>query len=590
MRYLAWSSFLCFIAAVSAAPTSKPLGNIKMLPNVNDALALVKADLLTLATIHRPFMWYIWIDSGGIDQAKVAAWGVNVPSRTSDIERPVPLGKGSLIVLRLDLRLYAPTDTDIQEWLQIREEFQFEPKLSLLITKDTIKQLRFEEGDEIPTIRQTVTRTIKKKIAATGKKKTKTIEEEVTEELDVPITEAKDIDVVKLLPDHIDKTLFAEIVAMTGTKAPMVSWNYFRWRALNTIQDKGPFKAIYGGLYYELAGIKENKTGKGTDEDLWFQDHVGIGNIEAGVTAEKFYNKLRSDRRSAIWKSKFTGRVRRIDWGHGPSDGDGFGPWSITHDPLDADIDISQHALFNLLKLKDSAREAIWARPNGMHGYALFNGQGKLQREVPPELVVNTEIPVGHGPRRLQAGIGCISCHEAKADGWQPFGNDAKELLGDILGDTSNAKAGVFDTQDRIRRLYGSDPLVSGKWLTRGRDDYAAKTLAATGPWVGQGAQVNIVRFAAEKLWTGYVDHLYKPVDAKQMLWEIGLDVPEGEVKDLFNRLVPPVQDLGLGPPEDVRTLALRRGQSINRIDANFVHSFIAQRAAKTLNGLKGKP
>lgn len=593
MRYFAWATVLGLASAVAAVqpPAALP-PEVKRLPTINDALLVAVADKRTLPEIDQPFMRYVYIDEGGIEAAKLFAWEINIVSRASVIHRPVPLGGGAVIVLRIDLRLYAPRDQDLKDWIDIWEELEFEPLLSLLITRDTVKQLVFVEGQEIPTVRQRVTRKVKRKVtvAATKTKKAsvKTVTRTVTEDRDVPITKAKDIDLVRIVGDHVDREAFDELSEATGSQAPLVSNSYFTRRALNTIQEDGLFKSLYSGLYFEFVGVKENKTGQGTDEDRWAEDHLGLGSVKAGITVAQIYDRLRSDQRAAIWRSRITGKPRRIDFGHGPQGRGTQGNWAVTHDIRDKNVDIGNHAMFNLLELKDDAREAIWDKANGLHAYALFDGKGKLAREVPFDVAVNRQIPDPFTPR-LQAGLGCISCHETQNDGWQGFTNDARELLGDILGDTANARKTIPDVRDRLLGLYGSSDLDVTKWLGRGRSDYAQATLAATGPFPGQGPQANVVKVSGTKLWANYVNHVYKAVDARQFLRELGFDVEAKDAAKTLTVLLPPVEDLGAGVPEDVRAIGLRRGQSINRSDADLFHGFAAARVLRTLESMKGK-
>lgn len=546
--------------------------DVVRLPNWSDAAAMALADIKTIPELDQLFMRYVWITNGEVETAKTLAAVPNIISRSTVIHRPFPLVKDKLILLRMDIRLYAPRTADLREWVAQWESLRNEPKFSLLITKDSLAGLVFAEGEVVPTVRQTV----QKKRRVVNKGKAKVITEEVDEE--IPITQAKNIDLARFVGKHVDPATWSELIQRTGSEAPIISHGYFVTRVLATIQDAGLFKELYGGLYYEFAGIKENATGKGTDEDLWFQDHIGLGDIANGLTARKIYDKLRSDKRIAAWKSNVTGKVRAVDYGHGPQ-GEDSGHWAVSHDGRDQDIDNSRHPIFSLLNQKDFAREAIWARATGLHGYALFNGQGKLQREVPPDVAINREIPSPH-TARLQAGIGCISCHETQAEGWQPLKNDVKELLGDILGDVSKVDKSIADTLDQIYGRYGGNPT---KWLNRGRDDYSAAMLKATGPFAGQGEQKAIVKTVGAKLWDIWIEYNYKPVDAQLAMRELGFECPKEKAVALFNSLLPPVENLGVGVPEDVRILALKKGQSINRTDFDLVYSFVAARGQKTM-------
>lgn len=556
---------------------------IKRLPNWNDAAVLALMDLRAMPEIDQPFQRYLWITDGDTKTAQMMAAVPNIVSRGTEIFRPVPMGADKLLLMRMDLRLYAPRTQDLKDWLTTWEELRNEPRFSLLITKDTINQLVLDEGEAFPTVRKRVTHKTRLK-GRNGK--TKTIFTEV--DADVSIKELKDLELARLIGRHVNLEVWQELVTRTQSQAPVVTHGYLLTRMLTTIQEDQLWKELYGGLYYEFAGVKENKTGKGTDEDLWFQDHLGLGDVAAGLTARKIYDRIRSDRRIGIWKSQVTGKPRAIDYAHGPNEGEGTGNWAISHDPRDKDIDVARHPMFNLLNLKDAAREAIWGKANGFHGYAMFDGNGKLAREVPFDVAVNRKIPGPH-TARLQGGIGCISCHETESEGWQPLRNDVRDLLPAILGDTARAKETIPDTLDELRSKYAGDPT---KWLNRGRDDYSAAFLKATGPLdKDDPANKGIVKTAGALMWKVYVEHNYEPVTAHTFLRDLGLDAPEKDSPKVLRALLQPTPDQvqGLGVPMDVRLLALMQGQSINRVDSDLVFGFAAVQAQRKLAAAKPK-
>lgn len=582
--------------AKQPVPAPAPTDPIfKKLPDENDAAALALMDLRTVPEADQPFMWYVWIEGGSPQMAQAMSAVPNIDSQATKIYRPTPVIAGKLVLLRMDLRLYAPRVAELKEWLALREEFRNDPKFSLFITKDTIKQLVIQEGESAPTFSRRVTKTRRVK-GRNGK--TRSVTAESLE--DVSVKDIKDLELVRLVGRNLNPEVWRELTARTNSQAPIVSHRYFLFRMLSTIQEKGLWKEVYGGLYYEFAGIRENKTGKGTDEDLWFQDHIGLGDVQAGLTAKKIYDRILSDSKVAMWKSRITGKVRAIDYGHGPNEKDGTGNWAVTHDPFDEDIDYGRHAMYNLAKLKDRAREGIWGRPNGMHGYVMFNDAGKLQREVPFQVAANRKIP-SPNTVRLQGGIGCMSCHEVEAEGWQPLRNEVQDLLAALAGDTSNAKATIPEVLERLQGQYQGDPT---EWLNRGRNDYSRAVLTATGVLdrVNDPLGKNIVKTLGAMLTKEYMDYYYEPIDARAALLDIGLDAPEDvpgphqldfvqpSIKVL--RAVFPLdggQDLGLGIPIDVTLLALQKGQSVGRTDWDKFRGFAAPRLQMALAAAQKK-
>lgn len=587
--------------ASASAPLVLPKGPVAPRPVENNALALALTDIRTLPQAARPAILYLWVKSGDPDEAKCVSHWLNLLSRNAFIVQPLKLTAGRLLLVRADLRHYAPRAEDLQDWLATRELLAFDPCFSLLVTKDTIRLLKGEQRNL--TVRQRVRRKITRqeerpriskktgKPFSDGRTETVSVQDEEEVDADVPISEVK-ADVIRLPAEHVDQRLFAQLKAETHSEAPIVTSAYFQRRALTSIKDKGIFKTLYGGQYYEWAGIKKNTTGKGTDEDLWFQDHVGIGNIAAGVTVDKFYDNMQSDMRAILLKSAITGKERLIELGHGPNERTGGGAWSRTGDLQDEDIGIGSSPKFNLRKPKVAAHENLFARATGLQGAALFNRAGALQDEAPFNVVNDRTVPEPH-TARLQTPISCISCHQAKPglDGWQPFDNHMRPLLKYFIGDVSKTLANYDDTA-RIQGLYRTEPAAVNKWLQRARDDLAAATLQATGPWKeSQRAQADVIEITARKTVALFNHHVYDTIDARRALEELGIEVEAEKAVAAFRKFFPPEPQALIDGvvADDVRLLALREGLAIGRNDWDQLYSFAAARLQRAL-AAKPKP
>lgn len=503
----------------------------------NAAIALALKDALSLPIQDRHCIRYVWVPDGSHEAMQVTSLVMNTISRATVIARPLPLDK---TLIRVDLRHYA--GKDLLEFKYAWGCLTFDPKFSLLITKDTLK---FSE-------------LVVKSIKVTGQDGKESV-----------ITTIDGSDVVKIVSPHIDQKNYAALSTILQSQAPIVDYRYLLIRALTTIQDKGVYATIYGGLYYDFTGIKTGAK-KGTDEDVLFEQ-LGVGDVANGITATKIFDRLRSDQRIAVFRSGITGRPRRADFLRTLVGLDSQSIISVTHDIRQQDIDIGTHPVMNLLAFKDAAREVIFEKTNGLHGFALFDGEGKRQDEVPPDIAPDHLVPAPH-PTRLQPAIGCIRCHN-KEGGWRTVHNDAKKLLTNLLDIFPNRK---HDDIDRLAGLYAGD--VERKLLPRGRDDYASATLLATGPWkAGKKDQTDIVAVTGEYVAKTYSDYWYSTVDAKQALIEMGLDP-----KDALAKMLPPVPLIVNGAiPEDPRIGALLAGLSINRSDWDLIYSFVASRRIK---------
>lgn len=530
------------------------------IPTESDAVLLALADIsqtLIAGQIPSPYTRYIWVTDGDAESAQVISLALNYVSRASVIKRPAVLGKDKLMVVKVDLRDFCGKH-DIQEFSQIWEEFRFDPRFNLLITKDTLK---FAGRVEVPKA---------KKIVQKLDKDGKVVGETITE---VALQAG---DIVRVPAPHLGDSVII-LAEQLQTEAPIITSSYFLTRALSAIQDKGVFKTVYGGLYYQLSGIKKvNK--KGTDDDNLFEQ-LGIGNVERGVTARKVFDELRSDQRVAVFRSGITGQPRTSEILRSLASRDSQGIIGITHDLKKSSIDIGQHPVMNLLDFKDDAREVIFEKRTGLHGFALFNGEGVLQDEVPPDIASDHLIPIPHGGR-LQPAIGCIRCH-GKDGGWKQLTNDVKKLLAgylDVFGD-QRGKRGVLDDLDRIAGLYAGD--LELKLLPRARDDYANAVLKATGSWKESKDQTDVVRLSSDRISDIFRRYNYDLVDTRQLLRDFGIEVASAEdALQLLRRLLPlpPPGIAGDFNPEDARVGAMLVGLPIGRTDYDLAYSFMAAR------------
>lgn len=593
-------------AGLGQAPPVQPaaVAKIERLPLPADAHALALTDLRTLPPGDQPFIRYLWVRDGLDETAQALSLAVNQLSRANTIIRPVPLRAGKVLLQRLDLRHYAPRAPDLAAWLQLWEDFQLDPVFSLLLTRDSLKfvLLRFPDwkgrGYLAGTRRQLVDcepythpedgRVYRRRWEAQRVRGVQTL----------LLQELQDVELIRLPSSQLDLAAYGELAQRTASEAPVVSHGYFVYRTLSAIEDQGLYALLYGGRYYQFAGIRKGAK-QGTDEDALLED-LGVGSVKDGLTARQLFERLRSDQRAAIFRSGVTGRPRQMEFFRtlaGRVD-QGSGLISITHDLRDQDIDVGTHPIANLLAFKDFAREVIFQRPNNLHGYALFNAAGKLQVEVPPDVAKDHTIPAPF-TAKLQPAISCISCHEAEgSDGWKPVANSVQALVGiktkaDIFGDLTQLDKTIPDTIDRLAGLYGGDP---EKALQRGREEYSAAVLRATGPFRESAkGQTDVVKLAGGRLVKIWRNYWYDLVSPQHALEELGVRVVEPrDAQAVLGYLLQPVPETAVPVPaagviilpEDFRALALKAGLSINRSDWDLVREFAAYRVTRSLTAL----
>lgn len=545
-------------------PPPKPVEefSIQRLMTADEAIQLAWQDSQRLDPLAALQVRYIWLgpQATALD-VKAAAIALNIISRSPVLQRP-ELVNGNL--LRVTLSSYAPRKNDLKDWLKFWEDLQFDPTFNLLLTKATIASAQ--------------------KTLLVG--------------LTLP-EHKENFDVIRVNGPHIDGQTFVQLQERTASQAPVVSLPYFLLRVLTTIKDKNLYATLYGGRYFEFAGVKKAKDvyenpGKTTDLDVFLEER-GIGNTQVGFKFAELFDKLRSDQRVAQRRSGVTGKARVVLWFHGPDAKDGTGTISITLDIRDQDVDIDTQPFMNLLNPKFLALEAIAEKSNGMHVYALFNDKEELLDEAAIEVAADRTIPAPHTPR-LQSGISCMACHEADgSDGWKAVHNDVSRQVNkitklDILTDLSDQKKDTADILDRLKGLYGGDFTKS---LRRARDDYAETILRAAGPWPAAAAsgQTDVVKVGVGYTVAKVRNYQYNLVDAKTALDELGYTTQEGNELRALEELLPPDQQARIGGVilEDERIGSLRAGSPIERNDFNLVYAFAAARAQKAFKELEKK-
>lgn len=365
--------------------------------------------------------------------------------------------------------------------------------------------------------------------------------------------------VVPLFGPHVDQQKGAAIQSLTGRAVPIVSLEAL---ALNSLQ------AADGGLYYEFMGIKKSTQQGVSDRDAWLKSKgIDINVVEA----------RRSAQRAAMITSAVTGKVRVIEIFNGSSRlGANQGIVAVTYDPFDESVDDPDFDPFlHLLSFQSDGEEIIFELQNGHLGYVLFNANGDLIDEAPPNLVADHEIPRPY-TRRLQPAIGCIRCHaKADEDGWKPFTNEIRDLLASFISVTDDANKGsIPEAIEHVARLYAGR---LDKPIRRAREDHSDAIVECVGnaaredgtPW-----QFEDIGAALAEL---FARQLYTPVSAETACRELGYDPGMNPSQQLAVLLGQPVDG-----SEDVRLALLLIGKSINRAQWDQVFIDAATRAELT--------
>ncbi|RJQ26396.1 hypothetical protein C4577_03530 [Candidatus Parcubacteria bacterium] len=582
------------ISGPPAPRVDVPVNNAVRLSIPFDAVSVVQQDAIEVEQkdpFSLPFIRWIWVQSGDINDFQALSDTLQKISRSEVPIQPVIRG----IVARIDLRWFAASKEDLQDWINLWENFQFDPWFSTNITQNTLALLS-EDYKQNKIVQVWKNRRVwdkdKQIWVNTGEKVI----------ADVKIASLKDVLVVRSNADHLKKSGIEMLQFGTKTLAPVVDSRYFTGRVLSTIKGKingkdSVFSTIWGGLYYEFSGIRKATTkGIKNDFDQLLFD-LGVGSKEEDY--EQLFERTRGGLEAAgMFHSNVTGKPRRIIWF--PIEKmrltQGIPAIFITEDIKDEDVDTDAHPILNLVKFKPDAYEVIFVKLNGQQGYAIFNGKKELLDEATQDVVSDHKIPVPN-TTRLQSAISCIRCHGSD-DGWKPFSNDVKTLLSrknnnnllDVFGDTSKSELNkpIFDTLLNIAGKYEGDPTVLMMDLRRA---YAKGVLRATGPWKNDNGQLNTVKLSSERIAAVYAEDRYNLIDAELALRYLGYpQAPKGKEVEVLNKVLPPVKlNIGGIVPEDARIGALKRGIKITPRDWAFVYSFALTRAMETASQMKDK-
>lgn len=533
--------------------TPKPPTPLAFLPAPADAISYALSDISTIPEVDRPFQRYVWIPDGDPLKQGQVSFGVNTAiSQASVIIKPMIVAEGRMV--RWDLRTLAPNEIQYARLHSLWEQLANEPYFHVTKTTDVAlpieaKELPRQVGDPVGSARfiidgQTWFRSETNLWFILQENNWITAKPHFLKSQSVSVYGA-----------HVGLQQGVMLQGLTQSSAAVVRYDWFLFKILSTLD---------GGLYYDFVGVDKNPKGK-TAQQAFFES--------IGVT-EQQAEQLRSDQRTAIFRSNVTGRPRRIDVfqspGVRPSSGSGL--VTITHDIGEGETKAENDPIRNLLELKDKARELIAERPNGMHIFLLFDNQGNLQNSAPDDVVKDHTIPVPH-PARVQSAIGCIRCH-GPFDGWQPFGNDVQKMLKGMLNvyDDLNSKLTIPETLDRLAGLYTGD---LSKPIRRARDDYSDAVYVAT-----NGQTVSQVSGGVASTYSSY--H-YELVDAVKACKELGYQVPEDKAVYYLNLILPPLQRDSIGiSPEDPIIGALKAGLSVNRFQWESVYADAAFRSMQS--------
>ncbi len=307
---------------------------------------------------------------------------------------------------------------------------------------------------------------------------------------------------------------------------------------------------VNGGKYYQFRGLR-------TDKPLKQDDYLELRGLDTrAIKANEDID------RAVVVPREPTGSPGAIvlAWSTKPSPGRGPGLAAITFDQFEEDQnDPEFNPERNLLGAKYRGAEIIVTLSSGWHEYSLWDAEGNLVDEAPPNLAADRTVP-HPGLPRLNPAISCVRCH-GQADGWLPIADRVRQRLAkgqDILGDFSRRHVNDPGTINLLAGLYSSDLAEA---LRLGRNAYHDAVILGVGA-IGESGKTVPVASA----WTADVfgTYLYAEVTAEQAARELGIESLEG---------------LPRANPEDVALLALFDQFPIPRKEFELIYVAAAERA-----------
>lgn len=599
---------LIAVAILIAASACTYGQEVRRVACIDDAALLAAEDLEKIDPKFQPNIRYIWIPPWHLDNGvQAASYTLNeVVSRASVVLKPQVIASDGVVLVRVDLGLYAPKINDYEELVDVWEDLSlFERYFSTPIKLGVVSKVKdllpgqpvqintgaFVEVPEVRfsfngDLRWTEVKVLKNtnsfvQVRSHGRDYTlnavtkqhhfrlRKIPAEAQDAIFLAfdgqfvVVQTLDKQVLKLKEDQVAfsanvrqrDTVFNPTLGdvgkllhkRTGSQVPLVRLEPFIYAAWSSVD---------GGLYYDFAGIKVSNDPQVTDLDL-FLDQFGVQ-----IGRAKDNNALT---RAGMLRSNVTGKPRVVDFLYATTvrPGSGSGLVTITNDITDFNFNADFQWMLNLLDFKSQAFEIIAERPNGTHVYVLFDGNGDLQLSAPDNVASDHTVPAPH-TTRLQSGISCIRCHNMPVgmDGMQPAHNDFQSILAsltnygnDAFDDLAISEGITFEEAlDKLTSEYGNQTDIV---LARARIAYQDVISRATGY-----ANPKSVSLAASAVADIYSNYWYDMVSPRQALLELGYEVKtDSDAIDLFNSIYPPALR-----EEHGYFLALKAGSAITRL------------------------
>jgi hypothetical protein len=468
-----------------------------------DAVKLALADAEKLNPDEQRLVRYVWApDWIKTDNAfaQVSLVANSTFSRTSNIIQPTPIAEGKL--LRLELVKYAAKQEQITEIVNLYEQ---------LGQQDSYFNV------EVALTERTAVVVEPRPLAKTQ-----------------PQAQPKAPPPPK--PLEPPQTVFAaapylypegaKLFELTQSAVPIMRLD--EWVAFT-------FSTVNGGRYYQLTGIDRTleetvRKFAGTDAAarvLKFSESLRRAQAEHQTTKEPIaqiasrIDPELAKTKAYVQASAVTGRQRLVVFVYGTATAPASGPQlvAVTYDIGEDSISPNNDPLRAPTTYERyDGGEAIFALPNGLLAYVVFNAADQIIASVPDNVAHDAaakEVRSNVATVRVFSGLSCANCHDRAATnwGWQPVANDLyrKNSLSQLVDERGQG--------DQVRALqvastqFGASNADLQTVLALARQSYQFRAQLAT----NQNTTRQTVAGLADSYWGYWYDQVTPQVAARDL-------------------------------------------------------------------------
>jgi hypothetical protein len=504
-----------------------------------EAVSLALADVESLNEHDQRLVRYVWVPDW-IEAAsafgQVALVANSTFSRTSNVIQPTPIAEGKL--LRLELVKFASSAEQVTEIINLYE---------LLRAADN-----YFNVEVLLTPNQAIV--VTPPVAATRGQAT----------------------AAKPAPPQ-PKTVFAaaaylfpegaRLFELTHSAVPIMRLD--EWVAF-------AFSSVNGGQYYQLTGIEktlektiEKFAGKEAAEKvIKASDALRRAAAEASRTKEpvaQIVSRLDPDlakTKAYIQASAVTGRQRIVMLVYGTATAPASGPQlvAVTFDIGEDNVDPNNDPLRGPTAYeKYDGGEAIFALPNGMLAYLVFNAKDETIASVPDNVAHDFAARSVRGnvaTTRVFAGVSCANCHDRKASnwGWQDLSNDLYGGLSQLIDDRQQPD--TIRANQIAASQFGANNADLKNVLSLARLSYQFRAQL--------GTKHNTTRETVAGLADSYWGYWYDAVTPQVAALELGqMLAPPAAQLFLLRAIEPQAEKAGFLLREDAVLARLKDGKSV---------------------------